>query len=185
MDAAGRGAAGLCGAGGSFAEGVAGRRVSDGSSPERSARSVQAFSPLSRVLHWLQNLGHFIPASTFPASFAVFHSAAPFFWRSRAAIWPADGSLPDFLSAFLRARRAGRASSDGAWACATAEAPDGAVCPKAGVIKRVMKTAAAPPIKRVVMPCPSLSRSCAAAVVAAFHLAPNRRARNQERLGSS
>lgn len=47
--------------------------------------------PFSRLLHALQNCGHFIPFSIFPASLATFHSAAHFFCRSRAAICPGVG----------------------------------------------------------------------------------------------
>jgi len=51
---------------------------------------------LSRLLQSLQNFGQVAPFSILPAAFASFHSAAHFFCRSRAAIWPALGSLFDF-----------------------------------------------------------------------------------------
>jgi hypothetical protein len=40
---------------------------------------------LSRLLQSLQNFGQVAPFSVLPAVFASFHSAAHFFWRSRAA----------------------------------------------------------------------------------------------------
>src|SRR6187401_439324 len=48
---------------------------------------------LSRLLQSLQNFGQVAPFSVLPAAFVSFHSAAHFFWRSRAASWPALGSL--------------------------------------------------------------------------------------------
>src|SRR6478735_6960424 len=59
-----------------------------------------------RALHWLQNFGHFIPASTLPPAFASFHSPLHFVMRSRAAIWAALGS---FLGVVSIAAKAGNA----------------------------------------------------------------------------
>ena len=46
-----------------------------------------------RLLQALQYFGQVVSFSTFPPAFASFQSAAHFFCRSRAAIWPALGSL--------------------------------------------------------------------------------------------
>src|SRR4029079_1319612 len=51
---------------------------------------------LSRLLQSLQNFGQVAPFSVLPAVFVSFHSAAHFFWRSRAASWPALGSVFGF-----------------------------------------------------------------------------------------
>jgi hypothetical protein len=48
---------------------------------------------LSRLLQSLQNFGQVAPFSVLLAVFVSFHSAAHFFWRSRAASWPALGSV--------------------------------------------------------------------------------------------
>jgi hypothetical protein len=44
---------------------------------------------LSRLLQSLQNFGQVAAFSVLPAAFVSFHSSAHFFWRSRAASWPA------------------------------------------------------------------------------------------------
>ena len=48
---------------------------------------------LSRLLQSLQNFGQVAAFSVLPAAFVSFHSSAHFFWRSRAASWPALGSV--------------------------------------------------------------------------------------------
>jgi hypothetical protein len=48
---------------------------------------------LRRLLQSLQNFGQVAPFSTLLVAFASFHSAAHFFWRSRAASCPALGSF--------------------------------------------------------------------------------------------
>ena len=119
-------------------------------------RRAQALLPLSLVLHWLQNFGHFMPSATLPPALAVFHSAAHLRWRSRAAICPTDGSFfSPFAALLLRERRAGVAGSD--WAC---DAPGEAlvagalVWAETEVARTNVTSAAAAPMIRMVMRSP-------------------------------
>ena len=73
---------------------------------------------LSRLLQSLQNFGQLDPFSVLPEAFASFHSAAHFFWRSRAASCPALGSL--FALGALGALVALAGFSDALGCCADA-----------------------------------------------------------------
>src|SRR5215208_1763731 len=74
------------------------RSKSTGPGPLRD-HAFQTCCPFRRALQVLQNLGHFIPASSLPSALACFHSALHFVWRSRAASCFAVGSFLGLVSA--------------------------------------------------------------------------------------